>query len=97
MKYIIQVEIDPETGAQVEANMDKMQEWVGKWQKLNPIEMYFAITRRAITIILDVPNEDALLEVLQATWVLTNSYPEVWPVVRADEFPALVQRMGLAH
>jgi hypothetical protein len=94
MKYIIQVEIDPETGAQVEANMDKMQEWVGKWQELNPIGIYFAATRRAMTIILDVPNEDALFEVLHTGWVLTNSYPEVWPVVGADEFPALAQRMG---
>ncbi len=93
MKYIVQVEIDPETGIEVEANPEKIQEWLGKWQVLNPIGIYFAVTRRAVTIILDVPNEDALLEVLRDTWVMTNSYPEVWPVADASEFPAMMQRI----
>jgi hypothetical protein len=93
VKYIVQVEIDPETGIEVEANPEKIQEWLGKWQALNPIGIYFAVTRRAVTIILDVPNEDALLEVLHDTWVMTNSYPDVWPVADASEFPAMMQRV----
>ncbi len=95
MKYIVQVEIDPETGLEVEANPEKIQEWMGKWQALNPIGMYFGLTRRAVTIILDVPNEDAMLEVLRSTWVMTKSYPDVWPVGDASEFPAMMQRIGL--
>jgi hypothetical protein len=93
MKYIVQVEIDPETGTEIEAHPDKIQEWVGKWQALNPIGMYFGFTRRVATIILDVPNEDAMMEVLRSTWVLTNSYPDVWPVADATEFPAMMQRL----
>ncbi len=93
MKYIVQAEIDPETGIEVEAHPEKIQEWIGEWQALKPIGMYFALTRRAVTIIVDVPNEDALLEVLRSTWVLTNSYPEVWPVGDASEFPAMMQRI----
>ncbi len=95
MKYIVQVEIDPETGIEVEAHPEKIQEWMGKWQALNPIGMYFGLTRRAVTIILDVPNEDAMLEVLRSTWVMTKSYPDVWPVGDASEFPAMMQRIGL--
>ena len=93
MKYIVQVEIDPETGIEVEAHPEKIQEWMGKWQALNPIGMYFGLTRRAVTIILDVPNEDAMLEVLRSTWVMTKSYPDVWPVGDASEFPAMMQRI----
>ncbi len=93
MKYIVQVEIDPETGLEVEAHPEKIQEWMGKWQALNPIGMYFGLTRRAVTIILDVPNEDAMLEVLRSTWVMTMSYPDVWPVGDASEFPAMMQRI----
>jgi hypothetical protein len=77
----------------MEAHQEKMQEWMGKWQALNPIGMYFGITRRVATIILDVPNEDAMMEVLHSTWVLTKSYPSVWPVGDASEFPAIMQRM----
>ena len=94
MKYIVHIEIDPEAGAKMEANPENMQEWMGKWQALKPIGMYFAFTRRAATIILDVPNEDALLEVLHSTWVMTNSYPDVWPVVDASEFQAMQQRIS---
>ena len=58
MKYIVQVEIDPDTGVDAEGQPDKNQEVVGKWQALNPIGMYFYTTRRAMTVIVDVPNED---------------------------------------
>ncbi len=95
MKYIVHIELDPETGLEVEAHPEKIQKWIGEWQALNPIGMYFALTRRAVTIILDVPNEDALLEVLRSTWVMTKSYPDVWPVADASEFPAMMQRIGL--
>ena len=67
MKYIVQVEIDPDTGVDVEAQPDKIQELMGKWQALNPIGMYLYTTRRAMTMIVDVPNEDALFEALHAT------------------------------
>lgn len=56
MKYVIQTEIDPDTGIDMEAEPAKLQEWIGKWQALNPIGMYFNLTRRAVTIIIDVPN-----------------------------------------
>jgi len=92
MKYIVQSEVDPETGVELEAHPEKMQEYVGKWQALNPIGMYFSITRRVATIIVDVPNEDAMFEALHGSWVLTKSYPDVWPVGDATEFSALMQR-----
>ena len=92
MKYIVQAEIDPSKGIEVEADPSKIQEWMGKWQALNPIGMYFNMTRRAITIIVDVPNEDAMFEALHATWVLTEDYPDVSPVADAQEFPALLHR-----
>ncbi len=95
MKYIIQAEIDPETGLDMEASPHKIQEMIGKWQALNPIGMYFSLTRRAITIIVDVPNEDALFEALHFTWILAKDYPEVWPVADVDEFPAILQRIGV--
>ncbi len=97
MKYIVQIEVDPETGAELEAVPVQIQESMGKWQALNPIGMYFSLTRRAVTIILDVPNEDAMFEALHNTWVVTKSYPEVWPVVDGQEFPSLLQRAGVVH
>ncbi len=95
MKYIIQSEIDGVTGVEMEGQPENIQEWVGKWQALNPIGMYFSLTRRAVTIIVDVPNEDAMFEAVHSTWVLTKSYPAVWPVADAEEFPNLLQRVGV--
>jgi hypothetical protein len=68
---------------------------MGKWQALNPIGMFFSLSRRAVTVIVDVPNEDAMFEVLHATWVLTKDYPDVSPVVSGEEFPALLKRAGI--
>ena len=95
MKYIVQAELDPVTGVDVEAQPDKIQEMIGKWQALNPIGFYFALTRRAITVIVDVPNEDAIFEALHNMWVLTKDYPDVTPVADVDEFPAILQRIGV--
>jgi hypothetical protein len=97
MKYIIQVEIDPLTGIDVEAQPDQIQSLVGKWQALNPTGMYFSLTRRAFTIILDAANEDAFFEALHATWVLMKEYPEVWPVADVQDFPALLRRAGVGR
>lgn len=95
MKYVVQVEIDPENGLDVEAQPDKIQEIIEKWQALHPIGFYFGLTRRSMTIIVDVPNEDALFEPLHATWVLAKDYPDVLPVADVDDFPQLLQRAGL--
>jgi hypothetical protein len=97
MKYIVQIEIDPVTGIELEASPARIQEIVGKWQELNPIGFYAYATRRAMTVILDLPNEDSMFEALHATWVVTNNYPEVSPVVDAEEFPKLLQRVGIGQ
>ena len=86
MKYIVQAEISPEVGDEMEAHPERIQEWMQKWQALNPIGMYFGLTRRVTTIIVDVSDEDAMFEALHSTWVLTKSYPNIWPVGDATEF-----------
>ncbi|MEX0785279.1 MAG: hypothetical protein WD939_01450 [Dehalococcoidia bacterium] len=96
MKYIIQVEIDPETGIDVEEQPQLIEELIGKWQALKPIGMYFSLTRRSMTIIVDAPNEDAFFEPLHATWVLAKDYPDVYPVASVEEFPQILQRLGIA-
>jgi len=93
VKYIVQVEIDPDTGVEFEETPEEIQKWVGEWQKLNPIGMYFSMTRRAVTIIVDALNEDEMLEALHATWLITRSYPEVWPVVDQSELGGIMQRL----
>ena len=95
MKYIIQVEVDPDVGTEIEGSPEKIQEMIGKWQALSPIGMYFSMTRRAITIVLEADNEDVFFEALHATWVLAGSYPDVWPVADASEFPNLLKRVGV--
>ncbi len=95
MKYIVQIEIDPDVGADIESRPQEIQEVVGKWQALNPIGMYFHTTRRAVTIIVDVPNEDAMFEALHRTWQIMSTYPEVSPVVDGQEFPQLLKRAGI--
>ena len=97
MKYIVEVKISPEVGIEVEAQPEKLQEWVGKWQALDPLGMYFGLTRRVVTIILDVANEDAMFDALHATWVLSKAYPEVSPVADATEFPILLKRAGVGR
>ena len=96
MKYIVHSAVDPVTGAELEKQPEELQEWINKWQALKPIGMYFGLTSRAVTIILDEPDEDAIFEALHSTWVLTKSYPEVWPVADASEFPALMKRLPSA-
>lgn len=95
MKYIIQAEIDPETGVEVEAQPEKIQALIEQWQALKPIGFYFSLTRRAITIIVDAPSEDAFFEPLHALWVLAKDYPLVWPVASVEEFPQIMQRAGI--
>ena len=96
MKYIVQVEIGGDN--EVEQQPDgpaKLQEGIGAWQALNPIGMYFSITRRAVTIIVGLPNEDGMFEALYSTWQLTKNYPSVTPVVGAEELGAIMGRIGL--
>ena len=38
---------------------------------------------------------DALFEALRAMWGLAKDYPDVWPVASVEEFPALLQRVGV--
>ena len=95
MKYLIQIEVDTEIGTELERDHQQLDELMGAWQALNPIGMYFALTRRAITIILEAANEDAFFEALHKTWVVSGNYPEVWPVVSGEEFPGMMQRLGL--
>ena len=97
VKYIVQTEISAKLGAEVEANPAMLQEVVGAWQALKPIGMYFSLTRRSVTVIVDVPNEGAMFEALHKTWVMAKSYPAVTPVVSGEEFPALLQRAGVGH
>jgi len=93
MKYIVQIEVDPQTGIELESNPAQIEGLMAKWQALNPIGIYFSLSRRAVTVIVDVPNEDAMFEALHATWVATEDYPDVSPVVDASEFPAMLQRV----
>lgn len=96
MKYLVQVEIAADNDLEQQpGGPARLQEWIGKWQALTPIGMYFSITRRSVTIIVDLPNEDAMFEVLYETWQITKSYPAVTPIVGAEEFGSIVQRLGL--
>ena len=95
MKYVVQGEIGAENVIETEVGRPRIEQWIGKWQALNPIGMYFNITRRAYTIVVDVPDEDALFDALYDSWVLTRSYPSVSPVVGLDEFGSIMKRVGL--
>ena len=95
MKYIIHATIDPDTGTELESNPQQMQELVGTWQAKNPIGMYFSLTERAMTIVLEADNEDSFFEALHKTWTVAGTYPEVWPVADVSEFPALLKRLGI--
>jgi hypothetical protein len=96
VKYLVQVEIEASNELEQQpGGPARIQEWIGKWQALNPIGMYFTLTRRSVTIIVDVPNEDAMFEALYDTWQITKSYPAVTPVVGAEEFGSMMQRIGL--
>ena len=95
MKYIVQIEIDPDVGAEVENNPQVIQQLIGQWQAHKPIGMYFSLTRRAVTVILEAASEDAFLEALHATWRATRSYPDVHPVADLAEFPKVLKRVGV--
>tara|TARA_B110000014_G_C19526101_1_gene282591 strand:- start:51 stop:356 length:306 start_codon:yes stop_codon:yes gene_type:complete len=95
LKYIVQIEIDPDIGAEFEEDPAGIQEFIGKWQALNPVGMYFALTRRAVTVIVDVPNEDSMFEAIHHTWLVTRNYPEIWPVADLEGFGAIMHRLGM--
>ena len=67
-KYIAQGEIDPEAGDTIEGDPATMQRCRAHG-KPYPIGMYASLSRRALTIIVDVPNEGAMFEALHATRV----------------------------
>lgn len=95
MKYIVQIEIDPDAGDELESQPQDIQEIIDKFQALKPIGMYFSLTRRCVTVVVDVPNEDAMFEALHATWRNAKSYPDVWPVADVNEFPEILKRVGV--
>jgi hypothetical protein len=95
MKYIVQTEINPSAGSELEDNTQVLQSLIEKWQTHKPIGLYFSLTRRTITVILEADSEDAFFEVLHATWRATRSYPDVYPVADVGEFPRLLRRVGL--
>ena len=95
MKYIVLSDIDPETGIDVEAQPQKIQDLIDKWQAHNLIGMYFSLTSRRLTIIVEADNEDEFFDALHATWLLTLDYPDVYPVVDVDGFPDLLRRAGV--
>ena len=95
MLYMVQAQIDPVTGTEVEGDPERMESVLGSWQALNPIGMYASMTRRELTVIVEAPNEDSLFEALHATWTAAKTYPTVTPVVTMDEFPGMMQRAGL--
>ena len=93
MLYIIRTEVDPMTGVEIEGNPKDIEDMVGMWQKLNPVGMYFSMTEREMTVIVDVPNEDAFFEALHKTWVVAKTYPKVSPVADGSQFQSLLQRV----
>lgn len=95
MKYIILAELDAETGLEIEDEPEQIQEVIRKWQELDLIGMYFSLTDRTLTIIVEADNEDAFFEQLHMMWTLTLDYPVVWPVATVDEFPQLLKRAGV--
>jgi hypothetical protein len=95
MKYMIQGDIDPVAGIELEAHPERVHAAVGQLQALDPIGLFFHATRRGFTAIVDVPSEEALLEPLHGIWAAISSYPTVTPVVDADDFARLLQRVGV--
>ncbi len=93
MLYIVRVNIDPVNGAALEQQPEVLQDLVGTWQSLNPVGMYFALTEREVTVVAEAANEDELFEALHKTWVVTNTYPTVTPVVTAEDFPQIIERI----
>ena len=94
MQYVVRVDIPPHVEPE-NGDPQAMQDLIGKWQALNPSAFLFSITQRQVTIIVDVPNEDAMFEALHATWVLGKVYPTVTPVVDVSEFGSLRGRIGM--
>ena len=96
MKYLVQVEIPADNALeQQEGGPARIGEWIGKWQALNLIDMWFHLNRRAVAIVVDVPNEDAMFEALYDTWLIAKTYPTISPVVAGNEFETLLQRIGV--
>lgn len=89
------MEIDAQNPVETEIGAERIEQWIGKWQALNPIGIYFSLTRRSATIIVDLPNEDAMFEALYDTWMLSKNYPSVTPIVGVEEFGSIMQRIGL--
>ena len=96
MKYVVLADIDAEVGVDVEAQPEKIQQLIEKWQTHNLLGFYFSITSRNLTIIIEAENENEFFDALHATWLLTLDYPEVYPVVDVDGFPDLLRRAGVA-
>lgn len=92
MKYAIHGGVAPEVGAAIEDDPQQIQKMIGKWQELEPLGMWFSLTRRYFFVIVDVPNEDAFFGALATTWRTTNSYPTVEPLANVAEFPELLAR-----
>jgi hypothetical protein len=95
MKYIVQVEIDPSVGIQLEDNPEVIQALIAKWQAHEPIGQYFSLTRRTITVILEAEDEGAFFDALHATWRAAKTYPDVYPVADVEEFPDLLRSVGI--
>ena len=95
MKYLIHGEVDPAVAPSVEANPERIQAWIAKWQELDVLGMWFSLSRRAYFIAVDVEDEDAMFGQLWETWNLIQGYPRIDAVLDVEEFPQALARVGL--
>jgi len=91
MKYLVLLDVPPEEGNELERAPDfpKNIQDLAERHKLQPL--YFAVDRRLLCGVIDTEDPNVLAGFTIEVSHLLNTYPEIIPVVGAEEFPALAK------
>ncbi|GAA2148683.1 hypothetical protein GCM10009760_41040 [Kitasatospora kazusensis] len=96
MRTLIEIEMDTATANQaiadgtIEASMDKMMEM------LKPEAAYFfaRMGRRAALLVVDLPDEAAIVPTLEPAWLNLNADVTMTPCMNADELRTGLSRLN---
>ena len=93
MKYMVNFEISPEAGKQIEAQPGGPGPTVKRlMDRFKPEATYFAMSRRACWWVIDLDSAADVAELMIAVTDIAGSYPEITPVASGADFGGVIEK-----
>ncbi|NIM45494.1 MAG: hypothetical protein GTN80_07605 [Nitrososphaeria archaeon] len=94
MRFVIQFELPVEVGNAFEKD-PKFLEILAQWlEQLKPEAAYFSSSRRYVIVISEAESHEELSKLLVPIWHTFKVYPQVEPVITAEEAKAVFPKLA---